>query len=412
MKFKFKKAVAKELQKKVNASEFLLTVNYPSLQEEDFGFFTSYLNKSIKNLEKNIDLINNYKVSDYLRLQFDSAYCKLYSIEPLPAKDIFTKLNSNSIEKNLSLEQAIDLYFEEIDLNRDLQNNTVHNYKNQFSNLKEYFKNIKDIKQIDEQSVKDFNKYLSTKVIITVRKSLIRFYKTFFDFLLDTNHLDFNYFNKIKIKSNQKSKREAFSSVEVVKLINIADNTIKKKKKDTDLALTVRLAAYTGCRIDELAHIKMKDINLEYKFFIITLEDTQTKKHKRIIPIHDELLDLLKLNFEHKKQNDFLIYNNFSLKSRHSNINQAINRHFITKHRSNKNLVFHSFRHSFRVQAQVKNPELDKLIDIVMAHSTGIGFGHYGHDSADWVKLTKIVNDVNYSQKFHLNNTLCLNHVA
>ena len=110
---------------------------------------------------------------------------------------------------------------------------------------------------------------------------------------------------------------------------------------------------------------------------------------------------------KNKKQDEFLVYNNFSEKSKMSNINQDTNQYFIKKHISNKNLSFHSFRHSFRTQLQMKNPELETYIDILMAHKNpknqSIGFSIYGHNSADWNKLVKLINEIDYKEHFNNN---------
>ena len=407
MKFKFRKAVSIELRKKINVREFLLTVDYDSLDENDFGFFVSYLNKSIDKLIKNVDLIKKYKANDYLRLQFDSAYCKLYDIEPLEVSEIVSKMAQNNeniaVNNSLTLKGAIEKYLEDCKVNREIQAITLHSYNLQFKHLKDFFKEDKKIEEISQEEVEKFNILLSEKMIVSSRKSLISFYKTFFNFLVEKKCIKYNEFNTIKITASSKSQKEAFTSKEVLKLIELSDKKIKKQKKDINLNLAIRLAAFSGMRMGEIANIKMRDIDLKNKFLYVSLPDTATKKHQRFIPLHSEVIVLIKEMFKTKKADDNLVYNDFSKKSKMSNMNQDLNQYFIKKHIKRDHVSFHSFRHSFRVQCQMTNPELETYIDIVMCHTNdknrSIGFKNYGHNSADWNKI----DDTNYNKKFNNN---------
>lgn len=75
-------------------------------------------------------------------------------------------------------------------------------------------------------------------------------------------------------------KRKHFTPADVVKLIDAADGTLK------DL---VTLAAYTGCRVGELCHLKVEDVHNDH-FAII---DAKTAAGIRDVPIHPDIQQLV-----------------------------------------------------------------------------------------------------------------------
>lgn len=65
--------------------------------------------------------------------------------------------------------------------------------------------------------------------------------------------------------------------------------TIKHKMKLVDSVITL---LYTGCRIEELLSIKSEDVHIEERY--IDVMGTKTKAAKRVVPIHKELIPILK----------------------------------------------------------------------------------------------------------------------
>jgi len=405
MKFKFRKRVDIKLQKVLGVKEFVLSINEDSLKEEDFGFFKSYLNKSIEKLKKNLKLIEQYSVNDYLRVQFDNAYCKLYDIEPLEINEITLKLATNvknrvKIEekKGILLKEGINLFLEELTLNGGIREKTFKNYKSRLKHLSDFFSEDKDLTTLRyKKEVKEFNKYLSDKVTNGTRKNILTFAKSLFNFLVKEDYLENNEFLKLgKIRYNKGTKR-AFTDKEVNFLLEKASQAKKFKKYNKDLDLIFRFAAYTGARIEELVNIRLKDF-IDETAFTITLEDTSTKKHKRVLPVHKNLIEEVKFLLNTKNREDYLFYNNHQGTTRLNTISKNVNGYFIRKYFTDRDISFHSFKHSVRIKMQIKHPELEKLISILTSHDTGLGFGHYGKNSSDWEKLVLLINCIDYNE--------------
>lgn len=81
-----------------------------------------------------------------------------------------------------------------------------------------------------------------------------------------------------KTKAALADEREAFASVEVVKLLLAA-----QAKGDHDLAALTWLAMWTGCRIEELCSLKVDDAGVDR----IRVKDAKTKAGNRVVPLHD-----------------------------------------------------------------------------------------------------------------------------
>jgi len=97
---------------------------------------------------------------------------------------------------------------------------------------------------------------------------------------------------KIGKKRNSKAlnKRESWLPFEANAVVQIHQAALSKG--DDLLAELILLGAYTGARIEELCSLKKGDVNLSSRSFRIT--DSKSEAGIREIPIHDEILPLIK----------------------------------------------------------------------------------------------------------------------
>jgi integrase len=77
-----------------------------------------------------------------------------------------------------------------------------------------------------------------------------------------------------------RSERQPFEPSEVVKLLDAAI-----ERGDDQLADLIRLAMWTGCRIEELCSLKVKQVNDDY----LSVVNAKTDAGLRDVPIHREL---------------------------------------------------------------------------------------------------------------------------
>jgi len=138
---------------------------------------------------------------------------------------------------------------------------------------------------------RDIELYKDTR-IKTVKKTTcnieIRTLKAIFNLALKWNWLNVNPMKDVKEFAIPEREHIAFSNDEITMILN--------NIKEDYLLNIVKFALYTGCRINEILHIQIKDINQAERIITIgNKEDFRTKSRKiRYIPISDKMLELLK----------------------------------------------------------------------------------------------------------------------
>lgn len=181
---------------------------------------------------------------------------------------------------------------------------------------------------------KDIELYKETR-IKTVEKTTcnieIRTLKAIFNLAVKWNWLLKSPLKDIKEFSTPEKEHIAFSDLQINLILNTIDNP--------DIKNIVLFALYTGCRINEILNVQLKDINLNER--VITIrnkfaegEEFKTKSGKvRYIPVSDKLFNLLKsLCFKEtlcQKENIITLFNPESYLF--NNNGYRYNKNFISK---------------------------------------------------------------------------------
>jgi integrase len=87
-----------------------------------------------------------------------------------------------------------------------------------------------------------------------------------------------------RTKTGKEEKRAAISADDVVALMHAAE-----RKKDVNLSNLVRLAMWTGCRIEELCSLEVGDVLSDR----IVIDASKTKAGERSVPVHSKLKPLI-----------------------------------------------------------------------------------------------------------------------
>jgi integrase len=173
------------------------------------------------------------------------------------------------------------------------------------SDLCAYFKtNAK----IDKTTVKEYLTYLRTEKnlsdkTITIRLSSMRSFMRYMDEAFNTDLLPLFTSKALPRTTTAKTMKQRawipFTAAEVVKLYEAA---LTKKKPDHALADLIAFGAYTGCRIEELAQLKVEHFgNNSFK-----VEDSKTAAGIREVPVHPALSEVVKRLIE-KAEGGFLL---------------------------------------------------------------------------------------------------------
>lgn len=157
---------------------------------------------------------------------------------------------------NLLTKEHVSLWIKEISKKGNLSASSVNRI---FTSCRSFFKYLKYIEEVHEDTIDPF---------------------------IVPNEF------KIGKKRNSKAlnKRESWLPFEANAVVQIHQAALSKG--DDQLAELILLGAYTGARIEELCSLKKGDVNLTSKSFRIT--DSKSEAGIREIPIHDEILLLIK----------------------------------------------------------------------------------------------------------------------
>ena len=165
---------------------------------------------------------------------------------------------------------------------------------------------------------------------------------------------------------------------------------------DQSLSDLIRLAAYTGCRIDELCSLRLGDVKLTDRVPYFLIEDAKTAAGNRKVPIHSAIKQLV-AQLKDTSQDDYLLsgltFNKYGDRS------NAIGKRFGRLKSSlgyGSDLVFHSFRRG--VATQLENKGVPEVIAArILGHEfPTMSFGTYS-GGADLGTLREAVERLSWS---------------
>lgn len=148
-------------------------------------------------------------------------------------------------------------------------------------------------------------------------------------------------------------------------------------EQDEALTNLVRLAAHTGCRIDELCSLRLTDVKLQDDVPYFLIEDAKTDAGNRKVPIHSGIKQLV-AQLQDSSTDGYLLsgltFNKYGDRS------NAIGKRFGRLKSSigyGHDLVFHSFRRG--VATQFENKEVPEVIAArILGHEfPTMSFGTY-----------------------------------
>jgi integrase len=163
-------------------------------------------------------------------------------------------------------------------------------------------------------------------------------------------------------KANAANKVKPWSPEQILELAKVA-----KASGDDPLHALILIAAYSGMRIEEICSMLVDDIK-NGEFSVV---DAKTSAGIRLIPVHSHIQGLIDHLIQHSK--DAYLISGLS-RDKYGNRSVQIGKRFgRLKTRlgfKGRQLVFHSFRHSFAtalLQADVRQV----TVDLLMGHQSG-----------------------------------------
>lgn len=225
-----------------------------------------------------------------------------------------------------------------------------------FTYLKNYFnkKSIQSLRNADLDSFQQNLMQLGLK-----NKTInghMAYLKSFLDVAVKKELLDKNIAEKFDTLKEEKSNKENFEDIEVLKLI-------AHDWEDKAYNNFFKVAAYTGMRISEILAITRASIlNDKNGFYFFNVEDSKTQAGIRQVPMHKELEDIEFPLFEPASNQTFKMFVDSIGKKVNRKIHSLI---------EEKTKTCHSFRGTFINELVNEFPEKISVIQEIVGHSKG-----------------------------------------
>lgn len=164
-------------------------------------------------------------------------------------------------------------------------------------------------------------------------------------------------------------------------------------KKDEELKVLVKMAMYTGCRIEELAKLKPENISNIEGVLTIEITESKTEAGKRIIPVHSGIEDEIKKRVKNKDY-IFPVGSTNYTGNRSDMYSKAFGR-LKTRLGFGEEYVFHSIRKTFVTKMDRLNISEGIVANIVGHFIDSMTFGLYSGGSSLQQKL-EAINKIDY----------------
>ena len=281
------------------------------------------------------------------------------------------------------IDTYINEFTEYLIIDKKYSENTIKAYNNDLKKFKNFIKN-KTINNIDENSIKDYLKYLNkqnndTKTISHNISTLRSFYK----FLLIEKKVNKNPMEYIELPKTKKSLPKTLSIEEIDKLldINLTDAFSFRNKAMLELMYS------SGLRVSELINVKIHDIDVSN--CIIRIMGKGSKE--RIVPLGDYAIKYIELYLKEYREklikrelNDYLFLNNHGNKMTRQGFFKILKQ--IAKEKNIKTEFSpHTLRHSFATHLLNGGADL-RSIQEMLGHSDISTTQIYTHVSKEKLK--------------------------
>jgi integrase/recombinase XerC len=207
--------------------------------------------------------------------------------------------------------------------------------------------------------------------------------KTYYNYLMKHGLVKINPMNKV---SSPKMSSKLPVYVEESKMNEIVESFIDRKNdeknnKSLRIADDILLTLYhTGMRLSELINLERKNVNLETKY----LKVLGKRRKERIIPINEELKEVLKHNLEVNTNTQFVFSTEKGQQLYPKFVYRKVNQ-LLSEHTSLKKKSPHVLRHTFATHLLNNGGDLNAIKEL-LGHSNLSATQIYTHNSVERLK--------------------------
>ncbi|QBX33400.1 hypothetical protein E4191_00710 [Paracoccus liaowanqingii] len=195
--------------------------------------------------------------------------------------------------------------------------------------------------------------------------------------------------NRVKTaKSIVADKRRQFLIGDYKRLLEAAE-----ERKDANLCNLIRIAAHTGCRIEELCQIKTEQVQDDR----LIIEDAKTPSGWREVPLHNRITDLVALLKE--KSADGYLISGLSSNNKYKYRADAIGKRFSklkVKLGYTDHYVFHSFRKSVSDQLEAAGIPENVSARIIGHEISTMTYGLYSSGGVTFETKKDAINKIKW----------------
>jgi integrase len=163
------------------------------------------------------------------------------------------------------------------------------------------------------------------------------------------------------------------------------------------------IAAYTGCRLEEVAQLRTEDIKCEdgiYRFDFCADGNGKTKASTRAVPIHHVLLDAGLLMYRDALPKDGRLFPGLKARPSKGKLGAPIGDWFSSYRKrlgvDRPGLNFHSFRHTVGDRLRKAGVPEDDRAALLGHEHPNLTSGTYGHNGPGLRRLKEIVERLDY----------------
>lgn len=265
------------------------------------------------------------------------------------------------------------------------------------SDIKRFMKKFKYAEEATNRDVKEWvevNLIAEEQLSVATCRRIMSNLRQYWKYLTDRKNLNvlepFRYVvpeRTISRKQQVATRRKDIEPQDYRTLLTAAID-----KGDEQLANLIQLGAYTGCRVEELCSIKLDKVLSDR----LLIEDSKTEAGWRIIPLHDDITDLVATMAKQSKDDYLITGLSFNKYGDRSN---AIGKRFgklKLKCGFGPNIVFHSLRKGVATQFQRLGVPENIAANLLGHDIPTMTYGLYSGNRLDFTVLKDTINKLTW----------------
>lgn len=313
--------------------------------------------------------------------------------------------NEKLLIKYKQVAEYLLIYFGEKQLLQNITRKEANDFRSFLLEVPKFWKNKPELKDKNIKLLVDKKSKLLDKFEKQAPRTVDEIIKratTIFEDFKDNLYINNNPFHNLKKIDGNKAHAISWREFKEKELLAIFKYLESNKLKEEHNYLKFLLM--TGTRRGESLNILKEDINLGEGY--INVRGTKTENALRIVPIHYDLVEVIKEQIDGKNEDAYLFFNDKKVtpKYREEKIGTYINSliSMNVKDEIKKELNIHSLRKNFTQELFLSGLFQEIDLKTIVGHSTrgNITDRHYLMGKRDYKKYIQNINEVDFSKYF------------